>query len=1143
MGAQAASCARHLGLLVWLIAVGGLGFGRAFGGELFISELMFNPPGTDSPNEYIEIRGAPNRILPEGTFLLTIEGDAGSNPGVIGNVFDLSGRSIGGNGFTVLLQKDNAYRPEVAASVYVNTGMDSGWGSGLSSSVSHSGRDATTDLKNPSVTFILVQSPEPILPGEDLDANDDGLLEHPRVSNWSIEDAVGVLDPDGVGDIAYGFVNFRANTFPGNAAAASGVVIPVPFTPRYVARNGNSTNWTPSAWIASDMSGSGPDWVLGSVGKTYPEAFAGAALNHLGAPNFGAPEIPGILVIPGTNGFSVIEGSGGSFSLALNTRPAGSVTLQVNSDEALQISTNQGASYQAAVSLVFTDTNRHEVFIRAADDELLSNSPRWVKLGTRLLATGDPGHYPLTSLTPQIMVGVYENDFVLLNEVNVNPPGTNDAPYEYVELRGTPGILLGNVQLVALDGESDPGQVLFRSDLAGSRLGADGLLLVASTNTGFAPARPDGFRPETQFDNPGGALPNRSFTLLLIGGPSAISSGQDLDPADEEALTALPEGSSILDSLAFSKDHGICYSPARLQLKSGLPDAAGRLSGHLDANSSSAWIFGELQGIDPAGLCYSDVTGDGQATPGTCLTPGYNNNTAPLFVAPAPISGVMGDATNPKVLLSVSDAETATPLTVWVESSNPVVAAGTNLSLVLLSNQTYELSIDPVGVGYSEISVFGTDGGATGRTAFAYAASSPDRTGGIWHLGASDASAGVAIDQDYLWLADDENQILRLYPGNESSLPIKQLDLTSFLDLPDLSSGMPREVDFEAVTRTGDLLLWVGSHGHSAVGEPRTNRTRLVATRLEGTGSASVLSYVGRYDFLKTDLIDWDNRNRHGKGAGYYGLEASDADGVPPKAPDGSGFAIEGLTMIPGSTNAGFLAFRAPIVPATNRTFALVIPILNLVSLAASGGPPGSTMLGNPIELDLYGRGIRSLEGNSNGFLIIGGPAGPAVGLYPQDFRLYTWNGDPEQNPVQRAADLFGLNPEGIIGLPEAPWNNEAEIAVVSDNGTTVFYGDGIPAKSLTIRNFKKSRSDRIQLGAATKPTPIIVSLDRRESSVEITWRSLRGETYRLQHSTDLAADLWRDVPGEVLAVGPFASKEITGNGRSVFYRVMLPSQ
>ncbi len=1129
------------GFLFLAIIFSALAGRTARGGELFLSELFFNPPGADSPSEYIEIRGTPNRILPRGTFLLTVEGDAGNNPGVIQNVFDLSGKTIGGNGFTVLLQNGNPYVPDYSASVYANTNTGSGWGSGLTSGVEHAGRDSLTDLKNPSVTFLLVRSPEPIIPGEDVDVGNDGVMDSASVSKWIIDDAVGVLDGDGAGDIAYGLVNFRVNSFPGNGATASGVVIPVPFTPRYVGRNGNSTNWSSSAWVASDVTGSAPDWILGAADKTYPQTLAGVSLNHLGSPNFGAQKIPGVLVIPASDGIQVVEGGDpGSFSLALNTPPSGPIVVQITSDSPLQISTNQETGFKSEGIVTFRDTNRQSVFVKALDDEFLSPSPSMWTLRTTLLGSGDLGHYPLTSLTPQIPVGVLENDFALLNEANLNPPGTNDAPYEYVELRGTPRVLLRHLQILMIDAESNPGQVLFQANLDGDRLGNDGFLLIASTNAGFAPAGFDGFHAEPEFDKPGGALPNRAFTFLLLQSPEVISIGQDLDPADEGNLTALPAGAAILDSLAFVKDGGTYYSQARLQLKTGLPDAAGRIANHLEPNSAAAWVYGELLGPEPGSLFYSDRS-DERMTAGTRLTPGYGNLLAPKVIAPTAISGVIGDPTNPKILLSATDAETAYPLTLWVESSNAGAAASSTLSLVLLSNNTYQLSIDPVGVGYSDISVFSTDGGATGRTTFAYAASAPGRPGGIWHLGASDSSAGVPVDSDYVWLADDENQTLRLYPRNESSLPLRHLDLTPFLDLPDLGSGTPREVDFEAATRSGDLLLWIGSHGHGATGEPRTNRTRLVATRLQGTGADSSLSYAGRYDFLKVDLIEWDNQNRHGKGASYYGLEASDADGVPPKAPDGSGFAIEGLTMIPGSTNAGYLAFRAPIVPATNRTFALIVPVLNLVSLATSEGPPGSAVFGSPIELDLYGRGIRSIEGDSNGFLIVGGPASAGIGLYPQDFRLYTWNGNVEKNSDQRAVDLFGLNPEGIINLPEPPWNAESLIEVVSDNGTSVFYGDGIAAKELPIRNFKKSRSDRIKLGAVTKPVPIIISIERGEFSTGITWRSLKGESYRLQYSTDLAPGSWQDIPGDVVALGPFARKAIPGTGRSGFYRVMLP--
>ncbi|HWH67929.1 MAG TPA: hypothetical protein VNT26_00980, partial [Candidatus Sulfotelmatobacter sp.] len=303
---------------------------------------------------------------------------------------------------------------------------------------------------------------------------------------------------------------------------------------------------------------------------------------------------------------------------------------------------------------------------------------------------------------------------------------------------------------------------------------------------------------------------------------------------------------------------------------------------------------------------------------------------------------------------------------------------------------------------------------------------------------------------------------------------------------------------------------------------------------------AASLAYVGRYDYLKVDLINWDTQNRHGKGTNYYGLEASDADGVPPKAPDGSGWAIEGLAMMPDSTNGAYVAFRAPIVPATNRTYALIVPVLNFAQLAANGGPPGSCRFGPPAELDLYGRGIRSLEGNTNGYIIVAGPVTASTGPYPQDFRLYTWTGNPADQPQQRTADLSDLNPEGIVELPPAPWTADSQAEVLSDNGGTVFYGDAVKAKLLTVPNFKKCRSDRITLGTVTKPAPIITSVQCRGGTLTVRWRALKGERYRLQSASEVNAATWTDLPGDIVAPGPYVTLEVTRNASPCFYRVVV---
>jgi hypothetical protein len=77
--------------------------------------------------------------------------------------------------------------------------------------------------------------------------------------------------------------------------------------------------------------------------------------------------------------------------------------------------------------------------------------------------------------------------------------------------------------------------------------------------------------------------------------------------------------------------------------------------------------------------------------------------------------------------------------------------------------------------------------------------------------------------------------------------------------------------------------------------------------------------------------------------------------------------------MAPGSSTTAYIGVRAPIVPATNRTHALLVPVVNFTTLAVGNGPPGSARFGTPIELDMFERGFRSIEWNGFAYLIVAG--------------------------------------------------------------------------------------------------------------------------------------------------------------------------
>lgn len=438
------------------------------------------------------------------------------------------------------------------------------------------------------------------------------------------------------------------------------------------------------------------------------------------------------------------------------------------------------------------------------------------------------------------------------------------------------------------------------------------------------------------------------------------------------------------------------------------------------------------------------------------------------------LSGVIADPTDPAatrgitLILSDDDGD-VNDLLVEVISTNPQVLPA-NFLLLTGEGATRRLRIFPAGVGYTTIVVKATDlDGKIGTYVFEYAASAPSVNASTtrFFTGASDASTAIAIDDGAMIVADDENQALRVYDRARSGLFGAVFDFTDDLGLTDIDDGVPREVDIEASTRSGERIFWTGSQGNSRNGDERPNTRRVFATDLSGSGMGATLSYAGRYDHLRDDLIAWDQTDGHGLGADFLGFEAGSQPGVLPTMP--TGFNIEGLTLAPDGTTA-FLAFRAPLMPPDTRDQALIVPVQNfdaLVTGAAPGSlPAGSAQFGAPIFLDLGGRAIRSIERNVAGqYLIVAGPPGSDTGTAPNDFRLFHWNGTPQHTPVEIDVDLtkrlVGGSYEGIVDVP-SPLGLGTEIQLIVDNGDFVFYNDGVAAKDLAEKRWTKFRSEHV---------------------------------------------------------------------------------
>jgi hypothetical protein len=309
-----------------------------------------------------------------------------------------------------------------------------------------------------------------------------------------------------------------------------------------------------------------------------------------------------------------------------------------------------------------------------------------------------------------------------------------------------------------------------------------------------------------------------------------------------------------------------------------------------------------------------------------------------------------------------------------------------------------------------------------------------------------DASAAVGMGDTLIFVANNENEVLSLYSRHTTDSC--HVAIGSFNARPFLGpTGSDSTADLESAVRLGGRIYWLGGLGNNKNGTLRPNRDRFFATLIGGNGSGSPpysLSYLGRYDKLREDIIAWDVGNHHGLGANYFGLAASAASNVAPQLVNG--FNVEGLTVGPDGHTA-YIGFRAPLVnpsgPTTSnspRTHALIIPLVNVEALV-TGNPtpgPGAAVFGTPILLPLGSRGIRSIDYTRPGqYLITAGPtdavSNPPVA--PLDFRLFTWSGYPASQPVERVTTFdASFSPEACV-LPDQPITAQTIAEFVSDDG------------------------------------------------------------------------------------------------------------
>lgn len=219
--------------------------------------------------QYLEFRGPAGTTVPAGTYFIAVDGDFNQGAGTVDVVIDLSGKSIGSNGFLVLLPGGNTYATDAAAAI------ETSGGSGFSGIAGWSGNGGTNFFERPSSTFFLVSAASAPLPGSDIDGNNDGTPDG-AFASWTVLDSIGIADNNK--DRTYGAINFRVG------ASLFGATVTVASRPFYVGRYGDSFGSAASAWVQSGiLAGSNPNWLLAAA--AIPLGVANKPLNHIGATN------------------------------------------------------------------------------------------------------------------------------------------------------------------------------------------------------------------------------------------------------------------------------------------------------------------------------------------------------------------------------------------------------------------------------------------------------------------------------------------------------------------------------------------------------------------------------------------------------------------------------------------------------------------------------------------------------------------------------------------------------------------------------------------------------------------------------------------------------------------------------------------
>ena len=278
--------------------------------------------------------------------------------------------------------------------------------------------------------------------------------------------------------------------------------------------------------------------------------------------------------------------------------------------------------------------------------------------------------------------------------------------------------------------------------------------------------------------------------------------------------------------------------------------------------------------------------------------------------------------------------------------------------------------------------------------------------------GSSDSSAAFGVGDNRYVVADDENNILRVYDIDKPDLPVQTMtDMQQFLSDVDDS-----EADIEASAIIGDTVFWIGSHGRNKKGKLRPARQVFCAAKIDVSKNGEVkFEFMGRpYRRLLHDLV----ASSIGRELNLARVVRFDDPEKKSLAPKKDGINIEGMTA--GPAGSLYIGFRNPLFDSK----ALVVKLLNPQDVVQGNA---ACKFEGPILLDLNKRGIRSMEYDAAAEVcyIIAGEKDSE-----NDFSVYSWTLDGKGMPDE----ILNIDSKDNFNS-EAMFVRAGKLYLLSDDG------------------------------------------------------------------------------------------------------------